>query len=326
MSNLGKEDDDIVDENDDEIVVIEDDPPEEPISEDDIEIVETPPVEETNEDDEPEELVAQGSNDEREVIRERRRKEKQERKERRDNAIKRDKLELDFLRKRNDNLERRLTAQEQRSLKGEINNIDFNIQQAQKEAELADKVIAKAVEEGNGEDVAKAMKYRDQALAKMQNLSHQKRQASQPKPQENTVDEMVLHHANQFMDENPWYDSNGRDEDSAIVMAIDQALSKDGYNPQTEEYWDELRVRAARRLPERFGDNAPSPKAKTQRVARGGPAVGSGKEHAPASTRKEIYISPERKQALMDAGVWDDPVLRKKYVKRYAEYDKENRA
>ena len=174
MSNLGKEDDDIVDENDDEIVVIEDDPPEEPISEDDIEIVETPPVEETDEDDEPEELVAQGSNDEREVIRERRRKEKQERKERRDNAIKRDKLELDFLRKRNDNLERRLTAQEQRSLKGEINNIDFNIQQAQKEAELADKVIAKAVEEGNGEDVAKAMKYRDQALAKMQNLSHHK--------------------------------------------------------------------------------------------------------------------------------------------------------
>ena len=328
MSNLGKEDDDdIVKETDDEIVVIEDDPPEAPISEDDIEVVETLPVEE----DEPDERVAQGSDDEREGIRERRRKEKQDRKERRDTAIKRDKLELDFLRKRNDNLEQRLTAQEQRSMQGQISSIDSNIQQAQKEAELADRVIAKAVEEGNGEDVAKAMKYRDQALAKMQNLTQHKKHASQVaqehrQPKQNTVDEMTLHHAKQFMDENPWYDSQGRDEDSAIVMAIDQALAKDGYNPQSDEYWDELRVRSARRLPERFGDDAPSSKAKNQRVARGGPAVGSGKEHAPASTRKEIYISPERKQALMEAGVWDDPVLRKKYVKRYAEYDKENRA
>jgi hypothetical protein len=54
--------------------------------------------------------------------------------------------------------------------------------------------------------------------------------------------------------------------------------------------------------------------------------VGSGREHAPASTRKEIYVSPERKQALIEAGVWDDPVLRMKYVKRYAEYDRTNKA
>jgi hypothetical protein len=53
--------------------------------------------------------------------------------------------------------------------------------------------------------------------------------------------------------------------------------------------------------------------------------VGSGREHAPTSTRKEIYISPERKQALMEAGVWDDATLRNKYVKRYAEYDRKNK-
>tara|TARA_R110000824_G_scaffold328271_8_gene515158 strand:- start:125 stop:1093 length:969 start_codon:yes stop_codon:yes gene_type:complete len=322
MSNLGKEDDDVVDKNDEsEIVVIEDDPPEESISEDDIEVVETQPIAEDDDDDD-DDLVAKDSND-RENIRDRRRKEKQDRKERRDNAIKRDKLELEFLRNRNDNLEKRLTVQEQRSLKGEIHGIDANIQQAQKEAEMADRVIAKAVEDGNGGDVAQAMKYRDQALSKMQYLSNQKKQASQvqSQPQQTTVDERTLHHAKKFMEDHPWYDQQGRDEESAIVMAIDQALAKDGYLPQSEEYWDELKVRASRRLPERFEKGS-----KTQRVARGGPAVGSGKEHAPASTRKEIYISPERKQALMDAGVWDDPVLRKKYVKRYAEYDKENRA
>ena len=64
--------------------------------------------------------------------------------------------------------------------------------------------------------------------------------------------------------------------------------------------------------------------SKGTRKARGGPAVGSGKEHAPSSTRKEVYISPERKSALVEAGVWDDPVLRMRYVKRYAAYDKTN--
>ena len=62
------------------------------------------------------------------------------------------------------------------------------------------------------------------------------------------------------------------------------------------------------------------------RTPRGGPAVGSGREHAPASTRREVYISPERKAALIEAGVWDDPVLRQKYVQRYAEYDRQNRS
>ena len=40
---------------------------------------------------------------------------------------------------------------------------------------------------------------------------------------------------------------------------------------------------------------------------------------------KEVYISPERKEALIEAGVWDDPVLRAKYVKRYSEYDRLNK-
>ena len=111
------------------------------------------------------------------------------------------------------------------------------------------------------------------------------------------------------------------------MLAIDQGLMRDGFDPKSEEYWDELRSRAARRLPEKFSRAAQAaPADEPQRAARGGPAIGSGREHAPTSTRKEVYISPERKQALVEAGVWDDPVLRMKYVKRYSEYDKQNRA
>lgn len=267
-----------------------------------------------------------GNDSERESIRERRRLEKLERKERRDQAIKRDKLELDFLRKRNDDLERRVSVQEQRSHQVDLGSYDHAIAKASEEVDLAERVIAKAVEAGNGADVAQAMRYRDQAMQKAQQLQFAKQQAAQqrPQPQGQQIDDMTMHYAKEFMTDNPWYDSQGRDEDSAIVIAIDQALAKDGFNPQTEDYWNELRKRTARRLPEKFKNQRQT--SREERTPRGGPAVGSGREHAPTSTRKEIYLSPERKQALIDAGVWDDPVLRMKYAKRYSEYDRNNKA
>ena len=311
----------------DDTVMIEDDKKQD--ENEDIIIVEEKPVSEDeseSSDDEDDRVMDNDDDDsERDAIRERRRKEKVDRKERRETAIKRDKTELDFLRNRNDDLEKRISNQEQRNRHQDLQGIDAAIAQAQKEVGMAERVIAKAVESNNGNDVTKAMKYRDEAMNKAQQLNYNKQQAAQQVNTAPQVDDRTMHLAKQFMEDNPWYDSNGRDEDSAIVMAIDQSLSRDGYNPQTEEYWDELTARSARRLPERFDEDGVSRKpTKTARKARGGPAVGSGKEHAPTSTRKEVYISPERKAALIEAGVWDDPVLRTRYVKRYAAYDKSN--
>lgn len=307
------------DDDQDEIVIVEDDPSNQK--------EESTGIEDASQQDErlhaaEEDDDDDSADDEREAIRERRRAEKQERKQRRDEAIKRDKLELDFLRKRNDDLERRLSAQEQRAFNADLKGLEAEIARAQEEAQMAERVIAKAVEAGNGEDVAQAMRYRDAALQRAQQLYlHKQHTAQTPPKQPDGLDDLTLTYAAEFMKENPWYDKYGRDEESAIVIAVDASLSKDGYDPRSEDYWKELRKRVARRLPNRFAKDGQS-----DRTPRGGPSVGSGREHAPASTRKEIYISPERKQALIEAGVWDDPVLRQKYVKRYAEYDRQNKA
>jgi len=109
--------------------------------------------------------------DERLSIQERRRQEKMMRKQRRDDARNRDQVELDFLRKRNDDLERRMLAQEQRAHSLDLSAFDGAIAKAAQEAEMADRVIAKAVAAGNGEDVTQAMRYRDQAIARIQQLN-----------------------------------------------------------------------------------------------------------------------------------------------------------
>ena len=190
--------------------------------------------------------------DESKLKRERRKQEKKDRKERREQAMKRDKLELDFLRKRNDDLERRVTAQEQRAFQGDINSIDAKIAQATRDANMAEQIIARAIEAGNGDDVAQALRYRDQARDTVAQLTYQKQRAQSEPPKQQQMDDMTMHYAKKFMDDNPWYDASGRDEDSAIVMAIDQSLAKEGYDPRSEEYWGELRKRTAKRIPERF--------------------------------------------------------------------------
>jgi hypothetical protein len=276
-----------------------------------------------DDDDEDDESSAKSNDgdddDERAAIRERRRLEKKERKERQQKAIGRDKVELNFLRQRNDELERRMANLETNSHRASLGDIDRQIQEAVIEAETAERIIAKAVEAGNGDDVTKAIRYREQAVAKAQQLAQfkQQQQGQIQQRQVPSLDKAVEHYASEFMQTNSWYDPQGRDEDSAVVLAIDNKLAKEGYDPRTEEYWDELQTRIEKRLPEKF-------ERQSKRKPTGGPAIGSGREHAPTSTRKEIYISPERKAAMIEAGVWDDPVLRQRYAKRYAQYDREH--
>ncbi len=321
----------------DVLVELDDDEPQNKApAADDVVVVESKPAEGSGEDptqraeqetaEEQRETAAARTEEEREAIRERRRLEKIERKQRKETAINRDRLEMDFLRKRNEDLERRLDGVEKQTYNTQLQDVDRQIKASAEEVRMADEVIAKAIAAGNGEDVVKAMKYRDAAIARVNHLSQVRQSAAPPQKANTGLDDRVMVHAQEFLAENKWYDPQGRDEDSAIVLAIDSALVKDGYDPKSEEYWAELRKRAARRLPEKFSAREPQDREREERRPRGGPSVGSGREHAPTSTRREVYISAERKQALIDAGVWDDPVLRQKYVKRYAQYDAQNRS
>ena len=269
------------------------------------------------------------SDAEREVIRERRRIEKRERKQRQDAAKNRDKTELTFLQRRNEELERRFSSIEGKMMRSELSEYDTAIAQASQRAQLAEQVFAKAISAKNGEDASKAMQYRDQAKAAVYALEQRKAQevlriqqaqyAQQQK--QNEIPPRQVEMAQDFIREHDWYDPAGSDEDSAIVLAIDAALVKAGVDPNTDEYWDELREKVKRRLPEKF--NKREQRSDTNRP-RGGPQIGSGRNDSAPSGRREVYISPERKNAMIEAGVWDDAVLRQKYIKRYMDYDKQN--
>lgn len=285
-----------------------------------------------HEDDQGEDARLSEDNEDREELRRKRREEKQQRAERRKQAIERDKRELDFLRQRNEALEKRMMAVEKTAVQNTISNIDARLNEKIAEVRAAERIMAQAVEAGNGEDVAKALRIRDEAMKQAQQLQaikHRQTQVAQeihtqsqaPQGQQGP-DPEVANYAKEWISKNSWYDPNARNEESKIVLAIDQTLVEEGYNPKSEEYWQELDKRVAKRLPhlKGGGDNDDG----YSRGGRKGPPVGSTRDQTPPSSRQQVYISPERKQAMIDAGVWEDPILRQRYLKQYAKWDREN--
>jgi len=281
-----------------------------------------------DEDDDSEDARLSEDNEDREELRRKRREEKKERAERRKEAIARDKKELEFLRQRNEALEKRVMAVEKSTVNNAVHTIDARLQETVAEVRAAERIMAKAIEAGNGEDAAKALKIRDEAMRRVQQLQiakHQQTQVAQQIHQraENPGPDLeVKSFAEQWVSRNKWYDPNAKGEESKIVLAIDQTLVEEGYNPRTEEYWQELDKRVAKHLPHLKGGG--SNDDGNSRGGRKGPPVGSGRDHTPPSSRQQVYISPERKQAMIDAGVWEDPVLRQRYLKQYAKWDREN--
>ena len=236
-------------------------------------------------------------------------------------AMERDKAQIDALRRYNEELAARLAAIESRSSQQDYAMLDQRLNETQGHIQNAERFLADAVSRGDGTEVAKALRYRDDALAQARQLDMAKRQATEADRQAPRIDPRIKEHADDWMGDNPWYDPKGRDEDSAIVLAIDETLAREGFRPETPEYWDELQDRVERRLPHKF-EKGGQAKAPTKR----GPPIGGGREHAPPSTRKEIHVSRERKEALIEAGYWDDPQKRAKALKRMADWDRQNLA
>lgn len=275
------------------------------------------PVDEKPEqDDDEEDRRLAPDNEDREDLRRRRREEKVDRAQRRKLAIERDKAELQYLKQQNEELMRRMQSIEHKSATSEYYSLDQQLKQVQEESKAVEHIIARAVEAGNGDDVAKAMRIRDETKDKLRQLEYAKNNFKNPTTQtaqNNQPKALATQLAQDWMKMNSWYKPNSGDEKSDKVLKIDQGMANEGYNPNTLEYWRELDKRV-----EALNDD------NSQRSGKRGPPLGSSREHAPRSTRNEVYVSPERKQAMIDAGVWDDPTARQRYLKQYAKWDKEN--
>ena len=229
--------------------------------------------------------------------------------------------ELRMLREQNEAMAQRLAAVEGNALSHNEMALDARIQEAENASRGAEQIIARAVESGNGEDVATAMRMRDDALVRAQQLKAAKQHVNEARNQAPSANPAAVTLAKEWMAANPWYDVRGNNEDSAVTNAIDARLVAEGYNPASVDYWQELTKRVRDRVTpvKRRGERAEADDASPRKKA---PPMGNTREHAPQSTKKEVYVTPDRKQAMIEAGIWEDPVRRNQMLKAYQAYDR----
>lgn len=230
-------------------------------------------------------------------------------------------VEFDSLKLQNAELLQRLTAVEGHTVGITEREIGSKLADAKRRLADFDAILATAVEAGDGAGYVTALSQRDNARDEARTLEATAGRIEEAKkaPVVAKVDPQVSRLADQWRGANPWYDPKAGDEDSAIVNAIDNRLTAEGYNPGTLDYWQELTKRVGKRLGTN-NDDTRETKANGVTV-RKGPPVGGERSAGSPGNRKEVYVTPERKQAMQDAGKWDDPVERAKMLKSYRDYD-----
>jgi hypothetical protein len=278
----------------------------------------------------------------------------QKRRRRKREKYERDQRELALLRTRNEQLERehsrRLAAMETRQTQSDVLAIDGRISQAEADVREAETLLTQALENKDSASAVEALRVRDQLRDGLNQLKFakqstvrtaQERQTAATQPQ--ALDPNIMSRAQQWQRDHAWFDPTQRDEDSVIASAVEQRLFNEGrLNPASDEYWEEVDRRLARRLPERYrnrgevddddDDDLPGERRPARRVNGNGKDNGQRRPTGPTikvggrerTLRKgEVFIDEDRKQAMIEAGVWDDPKERERFMKSYQKYDRD---
>lgn len=231
---------------------------------------------------------------------------------------------LAMLQRQNQELMERLSAVERKTHSADIARIDKAIEDQELRLKYARMKIAEATSAGDGEAVAKAQEMWYESRQQLESLKNFKNSAVKPQPQNNIPDPRLQQNAAEWMERNRWYKPDAKDLDSKIAKQVDEALMAEGWDPTSEDYWDELDNRLQQYLPHRYNrkadENPSSSRSKPRSMV-----TSSGRESpASAGGKNTFTLSPEQVRAMKDAGFWDDPEKRARMIKRYAQEARQN--
>ena len=217
----------------------------------------------------------------------------------------------------------RLAALETRNVQSDAQTAEMRYNQALNAVKHAEAQLKEAFETGDGDKAIAAQRLREQNLQAAKEADELKRRLTDPQLRETkpNLDARTERLAKEWMQDNPWFNPAGKDEDSVIARAVDEAWAEEarqkGITPSSEEYWDELDVRVKRRL-ESVADR--------NRRKAPPPVTGRGEYSPRAGNKEQITLSPARVKALKDANLYDDLATRKHFAKVYAAYDRQKKA
>jgi hypothetical protein len=276
--------------------------------------------------DEAEAQAGGRTEEEREAIRVARREERKLKKQIQKEKVRESNHLIDSLRRQNDAMAERLAALEKKSVGADLARMDKAIEDAHLKLKFAKIRIAEATDARDGARLAEAQDGWYEARRQVEALEGMKKRATTA-PDNQAVpkapDVRMQRKAAVWMERNSWYDPEGKDADSAVAVKIDEILSSEGWDPTTDDYWEELDERLTKYLPHRY-NRGQSDRSSNNRTPRN-IQTSSGREASSGTRANEYRLSPDRVRAIKEAGMWDDPTERQKMIRKYVEYDRNQR-
>jgi len=211
--------------------------------------------------------------------------------------------EIQALLKEKQDLQERLSSQEQSFVDTQKTSTDVSEQQLNDKVAFAKSAYLDAYNSGDGEKVLQTLEVLQRSQLDLDNLSKQKaaleqytkakeeeakKQTEQPQqPTQARPDPR----AEEWAAENEWF---GKDSIlTASALAVDAELKQQGYNPDEEDFYGEIDRRLREEFPHKFTDQEVSEDNRPQQTTPAAQVVAGASRSPATSTGKKIKLSQE---------------------------------
>ena len=134
-------------------------------------------------------------------------------------------LQLNLLRKQNEELMARLSVVERKTHNADLARIEKAIEDQETRVNYAKIKMSEAMSAGDGDTYNQAQEIWLEARNQVSALKNVKEQASRPQVTNSIPDPRLQKHATEWMERNAWYNPNGSDTDTRIAKIVDEELS-----------------------------------------------------------------------------------------------------
>ena len=176
-------------------------------------------------------------------------------------------------------------------------SLDASEKQLTDKIELARAVYAEAFEEGDKDRVLKAQEMLNDAQIDLKNVTAAKSnypeiedvpQQAQPQPQQQVRQQPANDpRAEDWASKNNWF---GKDNVmTAAALAIDAELKGEGYDPQDQDFYQEIDNRLKKAFPQKLGES----QERVQEVTSSPAQVVSGGSRSSSSSSRKVKLSKE---------------------------------
>tara|TARA_R110000772_G_scaffold249469_1_gene363690 strand:- start:242 stop:1177 length:936 start_codon:yes stop_codon:yes gene_type:complete len=173
--------------------------------------------------------------------------------------------------------------------------LDMSEKQLTDKIKLAREVYLEAFEEGEKEKLLNAQEMLNEAQTDLKAVTHAKvryelqaeQQAQMPEVQQPVPQERSDPKAEEWASDNDWF---GKDNImTAAALAIDAELKNEGFDPNDNDFYQEINNRIKDSFPHKFGEDGERVQGKKSRPAQ----VVSGSSRSSPSSRKKVKLSQD---------------------------------